>query len=116
MIDFRKMQKEKALGELNKFIDNLMDTNTYLVNKLENYNRDEEIANLMRANERLRTNSLHILSEQEEADAKAFREEHWNNCKGNTRYILEGTGIGTGVTVQCTKCNRTKNITDTSNW
>lgn len=116
MLDFRKMQKEKVFGELNKFVDNLIEKNNYLIKRLEEYDKDEQVAKLLKENQRLRDGSLHNLTEKENEEYKAFKEQHWNSCQGNTRFILEGTGMGTSVTLQCTKCNRTKNITDYSNW
>jgi hypothetical protein len=109
-------KKTKIMGELNVFIDNLINERNSLAEQLRNYNAEEKVANVLKENDKLRVNSLHVLSEKEREQADVFRKGHWESCKGNARYILEGTGIGMGVTVQCTKCNRTKNITDVSNW
>lgn len=115
-MDIRKIQREKALAPLNKFIDDLVSQNANLRKILDEYNKDEKIAELKRDNYRLRINCLHTLSEKESEQAKEFSNEHWEKCKGNTRYILEDTGIGTAVCVQCTKCGAKKDITDHENW
>lgn len=110
------MNGEKILKNLEDYIDDINSTNKILREKLNNYNKDEEIAKLLKENERLRMNSLHILTEKEEMEYKEFREEHYRNCKGNTKFILVPTGIGTSVSVCCTKCNKKEDITDCSNW
>jgi cupin superfamily acireductone dioxygenase involved in methionine salvage len=115
-MDIRKIQRDKALAPLNKFIDDLMNQNTNLRKTLDEYDKEEEIAKLKQDNYKLRVNSLHTLSDKESERAKVFSNEHWENCKGNTRYILEGTGIGTAVRVQCTKCKGVIDITDHDNW
>ncbi|MCF7618539.1 hypothetical protein L3137_14885 [Bacillus sonorensis] len=104
------------MDELSTFIDNLINERDSLVEKLRNFNKDEEISKLLKENENLRINSLHTLSEKEREEADAFKEEHWKKCKGNTSYLLTGASIGTRVKVICSKCKTQKDITDISVW
>jgi hypothetical protein len=112
------MQNEhvKLLDNLSSYINNLISRNDYLQEQLNNFRKEDEIQKLEQENTRIRTHSISIMSEQEKADAKAFSSEHYAKCKGNTRYIVEGTGIGDVIKVQCTRCNEIKDITDSSNW
>ena len=115
-INFNQMNKDKVMRDLSAFIDKLISEKDSLSEIVRNYNKDEHIEKLIEENTKLRIHSLHTLSEKEKEQADVFRKKHWESCKGNTRYILEGTGIGTAVGVQCTKCGVKKDITDTSNW
>lgn len=84
--------------------------------RLEEYNKDEEIQKLNNEIERLNKLSIGRFSEQEYKDYREFAEQHYNSCKGNTKIILTGTGIGDAIECQCTKCNEIKDITDYKSW
>ncbi|MCY7858753.1 hypothetical protein MOB44_19205 [Bacillus sonorensis] len=109
-------EKDKLMNDLNTFIGKLMSERDSLTEKLSNFNKDEEIAKLLKENENLRINSLHILSEKEREEVDAFREEHWKKCQGNTSYLLTGASMGTAIEVICSKCKTQKDITDISVW
>ncbi|MED2944236.1 hypothetical protein P4284_22750 [Bacillus swezeyi] len=109
-------EKNKLMNDLNTFIGNLMNERDSFAEKLRNFNKDKEIAKLLKENENLRINSLHILSEKERKEVNVFREEHWKKCKGNTSYLLTGAGIGTRVEAICSICKTKKDITDISVW
>lgn len=115
-LDFNKLEKEKYIKELNMFFDRLINERNSFAGKLKNYNKDEHIAKLIKYNDNLRVNSLHVLSDKEKEEADSFKKEHWERCRGNVQYILRGTGLGTAVAVQCLKCDTRKDITDTDNW
>ena len=114
--DVRGFKKKQCMGQLQEFIDGLIGTIGRLEERLNSYNKDDEIKRLQDANAQLRSNSLYILSDKEEQKAKAFRKEHWETCKGNVFYVITPTGIGTGVDVVCSKCKTEQNITDYTDW
>ena len=45
-----------------------------------------------------------------------FQKKHWKKCKGGVSVTFQGTGIGTLITVTCSKCNKIKDISDYSCW
>ncbi|KXZ22441.1 hypothetical protein P4T89_12445 [Bacillus nakamurai] len=111
-----KREKDKMMDDLGTFIDNLINERDSLADKVRNFSKDEEIAKLLKENENLRINSLHTLSEKERDEADAFRDEHWEKCKGNMAYLLTGASMGTAIEVICSKCKTQKDITDISVW
>lgn len=118
-IDWVRLSKQthkKLLGNLDYYIDNLLKSNQELREQLSNYNKEDEIEKLKRQISEIQKYSVHIMSEKENDDAKVFRDEHYNSCKSNITYTLEGTGIGTAISVKCKGCNTVKNITDVDNW
>jgi len=111
-----KIQKDKVIRPLEDYIDKLVSQNTMLRLKLNNFNKEEEIKKLNNELTELRSNSIHCLTIKEKNLVEKFRNEHWESCKGNIRYIIEGTGLGNGVSLQCTKCSKSENITDYDKW
>lgn len=115
-IDLNKINKEKILSNLETFVDKVIDERNSLNEKLQSYNKDERISELLKANEELRLNSVHILSKHEKDEFKKFTKLHRKSCENGVRFIISSDNIGTDVTVQCKKCELEKNITDYSNW
>ncbi|WP_061578106.1 hypothetical protein [Bacillus licheniformis] len=111
-----KSNKDKLMSELNTFIDDLIDQKDHLSEQLKNFNAEEKVAKALKEIEEIKRASLYVMNDQEDKDAKEFIEKHWNSCKGNVQYILEGTGLGTVISIKCKECNEVKNITDDSNW
>lgn len=114
--NFLEKNRNKVLADLTLFIDNLINERNALSERLAEYKKEEEVAKLLEANNKLRIMSLHFMSEQEQKDAREFSSEHYNSCKSNVQYIVEGTGIGDVITVKCKKCGKEKNITDYDCW
>lgn len=114
--NWHEHQKNKTIGELEDFIDKLISRNNSLSIQLKGYDKESGIQMLKDEIKNLRKNSLHTMTNQEFIDAKQFRDNHWKSCKSNIQYILEGTGIGTAISVKCKKCEKVEHITDTSNW
>jgi uncharacterized membrane protein len=115
-INMRSKGHEGLLNDLNLYIKDLIRERDELKDKLKNFKKDEEIEKFRKEIESLRLNSLHVMSEKERLKARSFSKEHHNSCKSNIQYILEGTGIGTVLTVRCKKCATSKNITDVDCW
>jgi hypothetical protein len=113
---FHKDDHVKLLDNLSAYINNLTSQNEYLQEKLNNFRKDDEIQKLEEENKQLRSNSLTVFTDKQRVDAREFSQEHYKKCKSNIIYIVEGTGLGESVQVQCKKCKEIKNITDISNW
>ena len=121
-IDFNKIligriDINEALQTIKDYIEKQNKTISRLQEKLATYNKDEEIQKLEKKIEDMYRNDIYEkLSDKEIKAEDDFIHKHYKNCKGNTRIILEGTGIGTIIKLQCTKCGEIEDITDTSNW
>lgn len=108
---------EKHIKGIEDYIESLKNRLAFMQERLDNYNKDEHIQSLNNQIEEMNKRSIHVMSEQESKDAKEFQTKHYESCnQGAVEYILMGTGIGTGVSVRCRKCNTEKNITDYSRW
>lgn len=107
---------EALRADMDLFIKDLMERNKELSARLAAYSEAEEVKKLKEKVEYYQRHSLHVLTDKEYKDAQAFREYHWDVCKGNTAYILSGTGVGTAVAIKCTKCGKEENITEYDNW
>jgi cupin superfamily acireductone dioxygenase involved in methionine salvage len=115
-INIRSKGHEKILGDLSTYIEDLIEQRDDLREKLNNYSKEDEIKKLEGKLGFYMTNSIHIMTDKEKSDAKSFITEHYESCKSNIQYILEGTGIGTAISVRCKKCDTVKHITDHDNW
>lgn len=111
-----RQQVDTIMNELNTYITQLHNSNDSLRKKIQEFNKEEEILKLQNEMQKMREHSVAILSEQEIEDARVFRDAHYESCKGNTIYIVEGTGIGDSITVKCNRCGTEKNISDVTNW
>lgn len=91
---------------------------TELEKKLADYRKDEEIAILQNRLEKVFRNSLMNMSDAEYEANKEFKHEHWlkHSCGNTYRYELQGTGIGTIITITCPICGESKDITDSDSW
>lgn len=116
MIQVRSKGIPKIMDELNLYLKSLTRENDGLRKRLQTFNKEEEIQKLQNELDRMRLYSLHIMSEKEHEDARTFSKYHYETCNSNIQYILEGTGIGTGIVVVCKKCKTEKDITDVSGW
>lgn len=66
------------------------------------------------------------LDEKEEESAEKFITKHLESCRIFNHhgfpvgplfsYIFTPSGIGTGVSIRCSKCKETENITNYDNW
>lgn len=116
MKEFMKNKRRAGLDTILDSITSLFEENERLKQQLRDYSKDDEIKKLEDELYRLRMDTLHTLTATEKFRATEFRNEHYAKCKGNTRYILLGTGIGTATTLECTKCGKQENITDYEGW
>jgi predicted RNase H-like nuclease (RuvC/YqgF family) len=107
---------DQLISDLQSYITRINDENSTLRQQLKDFRQEDEIKKLEDHILHLRSHSISVMTENEKYEAEEFSNQHYKSCKGNTRYIVEGTGIGDAIKVQCTKCNEVKDITDTSNW
>lgn len=109
---------DKHLQQIKLLYDYQVDRNKDLINRLKEYNKDEQIAKRDKQIEHIRKNSLVVMSDKEKADYIAFRDEHFQKCNNPNKYIFEivGTGLGACIKITCPKCNESKDITDTDSW
>ncbi|UGO51010.1 hypothetical protein PQE70_gp157 [Bacillus phage vB_BanS_Nate] len=116
MQEYMKNKRDDNLGSIITSIVKLHEENEALKQKLKDYRKEDEIAKLEAEIAQMRLDTLHTLTSKEKVKATKFKNKHYESCKGNTQYILLGTGIGTATTVQCTKCAERENITDYDGW
>lgn len=114
--NFDRINGENVLNNLEKYIEGLISSNEKLKERVANFNKDEEIKRLKKEIDDIRVNSLTILNDKERKDTREFSEAHFKSCKSHILYILEGTGIGMGITVKCAKCGVEKDVTDVESW
>lgn len=93
----------------------------YLRHQNETFNAQEEVRKANERADRIQRMSLHVLSDDEMASAKLFRDKHYGLCQRGRmsttfEYVLTGTGIGTAIEIRCPVCGQAENITDYSNW
>lgn len=116
LMSLRGKGYESIIGDLNLYVQDLIDRNNRLNDTLIKFNKDEEIQKLKGEVSNLLMNSIHIMSDKEKELSKNFSNKHYSSCKSNSEYIIYGTGIGTIVKTRCKKCGDMEDITDTNNW
>jgi len=115
----QKFMNNKQRAGLNTVIDSITDVfeeNEKLKQQLRDYRKEDEIAKLEEEINQMRLNSIHIMTTKEKVKASTFAKEHYASCKGSTRYILTGTGIGTHTLIECKNCKVQEDITDYEGW
>lgn len=93
----------------------------YWKKKYEEYSKDEEVERLQSEIDRVRRNSLLILSDKERDSIQDFSRKHYEKhgrLKTLNTYIytLSGVGIGTTISIKCPVCGEEKDVTDTESW
>ena len=112
---------EDTLVLLKKQIDLLQkDKEDYrkdYINAKQEVYKDEVIERLNKELERYRNNSLQVLSDKEISQFREFKHSHYKSCRTNDVWVLlSPTGIGTGITLKCPKCEKELDITDIDHW
>ena len=130
MINFTARSFNKAIQDAINAYDDLLKENEMLQEKLNNFNKDEEIQKAKDLVEYTRKHSLLQLSDKEVNREKAFRTKHYEKhilkidgepmpmkINGNTYiYELTGTGLGIIIKITCPICGESEDITDTESW
>ena len=117
----RSKKIEDTLDLLKKQIDLLQkDKEDYkkdYINAKQEVYKDEVIERLNKELERYRENSLQVLSDKEMSQFREFKYSHYKTCGTSDVWVLlSPTGIGTGITLKCPKCEKELNITDINHW
>lgn len=117
--DYKKeKQFEESIENIIDYINFCNDEKNKYKEKLELYNKDEEILKRDEQIKYFREHSLFEMTDDELIAQKAFRAEHYKKCKNGYSYIYELTsnGIGTCISITCPICKETKDITDVKGW
>lgn len=107
-----------ALESLLNYVKDMENENERLKQRLEEYSKDEEVSKYREEAQRVKSNSLYMLDDDERNRAREFAREHYGKCgrAGYIRYIVTPTGIGTSVVVECNKCKEKIDISNFNNW
>jgi rubrerythrin len=115
---FNRKKIDDSINTIKDYIEQIEVENEELHDKLNNYDKDSEIKKLNTELEDTRKHSLLVMSDKEQEAEKEFRDKHYKSCKNGNEFIytLTGTGIGTGIEIQCPVCGKKEDITDTESW
>lgn len=121
LMNIRGLNIDQELDKIKEYINILeKDKQGYIddLRKLrEEYDRDEEVKQLKERIEFLESNSLYILSENQNKQIKEFGEKHYAKCHEVYKYItVTPTEIGIGVDIKCSKCGEELDLTNYDEW
>lgn len=104
----------KSITNINEYIDQLEKDNEQLTNRVQKFNKDNEIQKYKDQAYSTFNNSLFQLSDIEKERISAFKNKHYKECgNGNDfEYRLIGTGFDTDITIKCSKCMQNENVTE----
>lgn len=117
--DYKKQQEfEESIENIIDYINFCSEEKNKYKEKLETYNKDEEIKKRDEKIKYIREHSLFEMTDDELIAEKAFRAEHYKKCNNGYSYVYELTsnGIGTCIGITCPICKETKDITDVKGW
>lgn len=109
-----KPNLELMFEEIKIYIEKLETNNKKLVERLQSYNKDEEVQKAKEEAREVRRASLYMLSESEKVKANEWIANHKTkgcNCRYH-HYEIHPLGIGTAVYMVCNKCGDRKDIGD----
>lgn len=108
----------EALDKVSEFYSDLEEQNQELQERIKTFNKDKELKDKEERIRWLYKNSLYIMQGKESQNEQDFRERHYQKCHnhGHYRYDLEGTGIGTIISITCPICGEIEDITDSESW
>lgn len=100
------------------YITGLQSSNNRLRETLDKYNMAHEIQEKDAEIDRIRRNSLVVMTDLEREKQQEFMRHHYKKCKNAGRYLYElcGTGIGTAIKIKCPVCGTEEDITDYGTW
>lgn len=114
---------DDCIAEIKEQYDRVIHENEELQQKINNFRKDQEIAKADASVKYIRDHSLLIMSDDELAAARAFKNKHYESCSPKNIktsetwiYTLSGTGIGTVIQITCPYCKKSEDITDISSW
>lgn len=106
---------ETIMEELNDYVEHLQNQNTSLkeeIEKLNNFNKDEEIKKYEQMVNEISSHSLYVLTDEQKQQIRDFRKEHYEKCKCDYYdIILTPTEICTVIKIKCKKCNKELDLT-----
>lgn len=120
-MNIRGLNIDQELDKIKEYIDILeKDKQSYIddLRKLrEEYDKDEEVKQLKERLKFLESNSLYVLSENQNKQIKEFGEKHYAKC--NMRYkriIVTPTEVGDAIAIECNKCGEKLDLTNYDEW
>ena len=114
----QKTKYENAITSIQDYVETLEDARDSLRDKLDTYNRNEELSKLRDDLYEAKRNSLLQLNATERERLADFKHKHYKECgnSGDFEYRVTGTGVGSIIKVKCTKCMDIEDITDFESW
>ena len=105
---------DKSIDSVIQYIDQLEKDNERLTNRIQEFNKDNEIQKYKDQAYNAFSNSLFQLSDVEKERILGFKKKHYKECgNGNDfEYRLMGTGFDTDITIKCSKCMQSENVTE----
>lgn len=114
-LDFNNIIKD-----LTEYVDDLKQTiknKDKEIDRLNNFNRDEEIEKYKKEIARLHKNSLYIFSDRQMQKIKEFREEHYKKCECSYYdIIVSPTEIEDSVKIECFECGEQLDLNEYYKW
>lgn len=100
------------LENYNNYLENTIDDLEKEVNRLEKYNKDEEIEKYKKQIEELEEQSIYILDKSQKEKMENFTHEH-HKVTGHNYYqiIISPNEIFTNIVIQCTDCDEELDLT-----
>ena len=85
---------------------------------IKKFNKDEELLKKELEIEKIKQNSLYIMTDKEVEKYNNFRNKHYKKCGNSNNYCFDlcGTGVGTVVHIMCPVCKETEDLTDFGAW
>ena len=116
-MNLRGLNVDKELDKIKDYIELLEEDKQSYIDELrklrEEYDKDKEVKNLKERIKFLESNSLYVLSENQNKQIDEFAHKHYIKCKEAYRHIIvTPTEIGTGISIYCSKCGEKLNLTD----
>ena len=108
---------QKHIEAISAEYDRVCEVNAGLRQKMQEWRKDDEIQKLEKEIAEVRRHSIHIVTDVELDEINKFRNQHRQSCKKyDFGFFLTGTGLGTGIDIQCMVCGEKKDVTDFGAW
>lgn len=100
------------LENYNNYLEKTIDNLEKAVERLKNYNKDEEIEKYKKEIESLKERLIYVLTKSQKEKMEKFRHEHYK-ITGHSYYeiILKPNEIFTSVIIKCPECDEELDLT-----
>lgn len=108
---------QKHIEAISDEYDRVREENASLRQRMQEWRKDDEIQKLEHEIAEVRRHSIHVVTDVELDEINKFRNQHLKSCKKyKFGFFLTGTGLGTGIDIQCMVCGEKKDVTDFGAW